>query len=276
MASSPDTTDVEDLADTILTFMHLCAEDDSHRLRVPLRDMDGAVPVAFGVAPRSATRHDFIALPNDGPPAVWPVDARAVFSADIGRHADTDRWPPGTLQFGRLRSISTAEARRLGATRFSPRMVMDEVVMARPDGKAVSAKVPASLMGGRWQNAALGAINAREVSEVIPATLGFALALRYEWTVWIGLGDGPRIRFMSDPLGAREVFRLRDLPPGRERRAALRHWVSAHTRDKRDDREAKAWVRRHMRGATDFDWNGMRCRIQPADFDVEQVAERRA
>jgi hypothetical protein len=273
MASDPQSTIVKDLADNILTFLYLCAEDGRHRLSVPLKNMDGAVPIAFGAAPRSATRHDLIVLPNDGAPALWPVDARVVFSADRGRHADTDFWPLGTLQFGRMRSITTAEARRLGATRFSPRMVMDEMVVAKPDGEAVSAKVPAALMGGIWQNAAPGTINAREVSEVIPAALGFALALRYEWTVWIGLGDGPRIRFLSDPLGAREVFRLRDLPPGRERRAALRHWVSAHTRAKRDDQDARAWVRRHMRGATDFDWNGMRCRIQPADFDVEQVAE---
>lgn len=270
-----DPTQVEDVADTILTFMHLCAEGGNHRLRVPLRDMDGAVPMAFGAAPRSALRHDFIVLPNYGPPAIWPVDARAVFLASIGRHAEGDAWPIGTLQFSRLRSIGTPEARRLGATRFSPRMVMDEMVVTKPDGEAVSAKVPAALIGGTWQNAAPGTINAREVADVVPVALGFALALRYEWTVWLGLGEGPRIRFLTDPLGAREVFRLRNLPAGRDRRAALRHWVAAHTRAKRADPEARAWVRRHLRGATDFDWNGLRCRIQPADFDVEQVGEGR-
>ena len=271
-----ESTEVENLADTILTFMHVCREDGRHPLRVSLRDMDGAVPIAFGATPRSATRHDFGVLPNHGAPAVWPVDAKFVHSPDCSRYAEVDRWPPGTLQFGRMRSIRTAEARLLGATRFSPRMVMDEMVVAKPDGTALSAKVPAALLGGVWQNAAPGTITGRDVSDVVPVALGFALSLRYEWTVWIGLGDGPRIRFLSDPLGAREVFRLRDLPPGRERRAALRHWVSAHTRARRDDQDAKAWVRRHMRGATDFVWNGLRCRIQPADFDVEQVAGGRA
>lgn len=92
--------------------------------------------------------------------------------------------------------------------------------------------------------------------------------------MWLGHNSGPRVRFLTDPLGAREVFRLRDIPPGRDRRAALRHWVSAHARKRHPDMdgEARTWVRRHLRGATDFTWNGLRCRVQPDEYELEQIA----
>lgn len=265
-------------ADNILAFLHLCEENGHHRLKVPLRLMDGATPL--GLVPdhaRSEDRPEFLIPVNDGTPAVWPVDVRFVQDANAGIDDPTDKWPDGTLQFHRVRTIATKEARSAGASIFSSRMIMDEVVSARPDGTAVSAKAPMAQLSGRWVNAAPKAIAGAPKDLAIPVALGLALAMRYEWSVWIGHNDGPRVRFLTDPVGAREAFRFRDLSPGKLRRTALRHWVAAHWRmQKRDSAADRAWVRQHLRGATDFTWDGMRCRIQPPDFDVEQIAQRSA
>lgn len=95
-----------------------------------------------------------------------------------------------------------------------------------------------------------------------------------EWSVLLGEPGLPRARFLTDPVGVREAFRLRDVPPGKARRAALRHWVSEHWRKKGRDSEAdRAWVREHLRGAEDFTWNGLRCRIEPSREDLRRNRE---
>lgn len=271
MTSSSD--DFDGMVERILTFLHLCEESKKHHLYVPLSSMDGAVPMALAEA-RSITSPEFMIPINDGKPALWPVDVRAVKDANLGIDNPIDQWPDGTLHFRRIRSIQTKEARAFGASVFSPFMVMDQSVFAKPDGAAQSALAPLSMVSGNWVNAAPKSIVGVLKDGSVPALLGFALALRYEWSVWIGYNEGPRVRFLTDPLGVREIFRLRDIPSGRDRRAALRHWVSAHARRRHPDMngEALAWVRRHMRGATDFTWNGLRCRIQPDAYELEQIA----
>jgi hypothetical protein len=100
-----------------------------------------------------------------------------------------------------------------------------------------------------------------------------AFVRRYDWTVSLGHGDGPCVRFDTDPIGAREVFRLRDIPEGASRRAALRHWVAEHWRKRRSDPAEEAKVRAHLRGATEFTWNGLRCKIKPSEYDAERAAK---
>lgn len=265
---------LEDRVNRVLTFLHLC-EDDRHRISVPLKSMDGAIPLLISgqeTDARSGAVNDFTVLLSPGPPGIWPIDVVSLQDAGEG-------FPEGSLQFNRTRSISAKEARLTGASLFAPRMLMEEVVGARPDGTTKSGKAPYAFLGGRWVMAAPHAIEGGSTSIVedraIRVALGLALSVRYEWTVWIGHGEGPRVRFLSDPLGAREVFRLRDLPAGRDRRAALRHWVSAHARKRRGaDAEAEQWIARHLRGATDFVWNGLRCRIEPPAYDVERLQKR--
>ena len=58
---------------------------------------------------------------------------------------------------------------------------------------------------------------------------------------------------------AKELFSLRDIQPGYQRRKALKHWVKSHNRHKpfksNDDKEIVE-VRRYLRGAESFDWMG--------------------
>jgi hypothetical protein len=91
---------------------------------------------------------------------------------------------------------------------------------------------------------------------------------RYDWRVSLGYIDGPTIAFVTDPLGAKEIFKLRDIPEGKKRRAALKNWVMEHWRKNRKD-EGEHQVRKHLRGAEKFTWNGIRCCIMPAQYDLE-------
>lgn len=262
---------IDNLVNNLLTFMHLC-EDDRGKIAVSIKSMDGAIPTMGDI--RSPREHKFLIPRNDGRPAIWPIDTKTIIASDGLNFAPEDRWPPGTMQFHRTRTITTKDARRLAASRFSSLMVMDEMVAAMPDGTTKSGGGPYAFHGGEWVPAAPLSIRYPENrGKVIQTSLGWALAVRYEWTIWLGYTAGPRIRFLSDPTGAREAFRLRDIPEGRVRRAALRNWVSSHWRQNRDDEENSSWVKKHLRGAVDFTWNGLRCKIQPPDFDIEELSK---
>lgn len=90
----------------------------------------------------------------------------------------------------------------------------------------------------------------------------------YDWSVEIGWSGMPTIAIPTDPIGAREIFRLRDLPPGKSRRAALHNWVSGHFRQVRQDPVEELKILPYLRGSLNFDWNGMQCRIHPSQYDL--------
>ena len=270
---------IERFTDKILQFFYLCEEKDKKNgLIVPLRNMDGAYVCCEDIDP--SVGDSGLRIPcNDGEPAIWPVNCPTVGLANRDHYSEVDRWPEGSLNFSRVHTIRPADARKVGASIFSHKMVADEMVICSPDGTAQSAWCPYAFMNGHWVAAAphriTGGRGKHDNEIAVQMNIGFALALRYEWTVWIGQSDLPRISFLTDPIGVREVFRLRDIPEGKARRAALRHWVQAHWRKRRKDEEAEIWIRRHFRGATDFTWNGLRCRVNPPAFDIEQVEKER-
>jgi hypothetical protein len=106
---------------------------------------------------------------------------------------------------------------------------------------------------------------------LIQGALGIQFARRYDWRVYLGWEGCLGITFVTTPVGAREVFKLRDIPNGRMRRAALKHWVREHYRKKINDPTETTKVIKHLRGAEEFLWNGLKCKIMPARFDLEQV-----
>lgn len=104
--------------------------------------------------------------------------------------------------------------------------------------------------------------------------IGAELTYRQHWRVSIGVDSSPSVCFPTDPIGIRDVFRLRDIPPGKSRRAALTHWVREHWRKKRDPSASDlSKVREHLRGASEFSWNGLRCRIVPSISDQERAVQ---
>jgi hypothetical protein len=104
----------------------------------------------------------------------------------------------------------------------------------------------------------------------INMALSTALTFFYEWRVELGYEGYPTLGFVTDAIGAQEVFRLRDLPNGASRRAALRHWVLQHWRHRHDDPEAHVKVRQHLRGTEHFHWNGLTCAIHVSQYDREK------
>jgi len=171
----------------------------------------------------------------------------------------------------RCREVDLSEVR--GRFRVMGRVVEYSWAMMYLGCEYMSGKSWAQRVGGKWRVW----LNREWVLEDewdinIKMSISMAFTRRYFWRVLIGYEGSPGISFSTDPSGVREVFRLRDIPEGRGRREALRHWVRDHWRRVRKDTGDTAHVRRHLRGAERFVWNGMRCEIYPSDFDVDQLA----
>jgi hypothetical protein len=255
--------------DDFLAVMHLC-EEDSHDLCVSLRNMDGAVPI--GVPTLKSRWEDLKLFTEVGEISEWPLNS--VMALPV---ATVNGFPTGDYVFERVRSIQTKEARAIGATLYSQKMIMHERIYCSSAGQATSGMAPFALFGKKWVLASnsIGAhLPPEGLNHTISLVSNLSLTMRYEWSVWIGFSSGPRVRFITDPTGAMHIFKLRDAAPGRARRSALRNWVVDHHRKKRSDPDAEILIRRHLRGETAFTWNGMRCLIQPPAFDTERLAER--
>jgi hypothetical protein len=97
---------------------------------------------------------------------------------------------------------------------------------------------------------------------------GATFEQHYYWYVDICYKDNIELSFVTSPGGAKEIFRLRDIPNGKERRVALRNWVAEHFRKSKIDPEESIKVRQHLRGGVEFDWNGLHIRIRPSEEDI--------
>jgi len=188
---------------------------------------------------------------------------------------DTENMDVNHFVVTRYRSVKPAEVR--GRVKlFMPEMV--ELTHGFFDTQIAHAETFQSIMGstgnGSWKSLTLGAFPDADkdalISQQIQVAIGVQFSRRYQWTVELSLGHLSSLLVPTDPIGAREVFKFRDIPSGRERRLALRHWVQEHYRQNRTKPEAEIKVREHMRGATEFSWQDLNCRIRPSQFDVER------
>jgi hypothetical protein len=102
--------------------------------------------------------------------------------------------------------------------------------------------------------------------------LGIAFTRYYEWTVTIGRPDGMKVLLVTDPIGARAAFKLREIPEVKTRRDALRNWVREHWRKNRPGHD-DIHVRQHLRGAQEFDWADLHCQITPSRYDIKKDEE---
>jgi hypothetical protein len=222
---------------------------------------------------------------NDMRELIWPIDIATVVKRD---------W--GGLEFCRMFTATPASLR--GRAKIVPaRAAWLASAAVEPDGKWFAQMSPVGLIGGKWvaldeglardaKFTPRGALEARahhdrdEVNDTCSITQSVALTERYSWHVAIGQTNGPRVLLPTNPHGCLELFKTRERRDG-ERRAALRHWVANHFRE-RGDREI-AYVRDHLRGSTAFDWQGFGCEIFVSEYDLEmnelfrlQAAEWRA
>jgi len=222
--------------------------------------------------------------PEDCSPLVeWPIDVAMV--RDVPDDDDDDSV---SFHVTRLRSVTPKDVRGM-VHRISPFMLRKDV-LAHDRGRLMTASGVVTYFGGQWIDADKRTIwdETREIPmasgpDKYATTMGglaIALALRhrYEWAVNVGWEQSPSIRIVTDPTGLKELFRLRDVPSSGDRREALMAWVSSHWRKTRADQDVETYVRKHLRGATKFEWKGLACEVVPSRYDMETrdklIAER--
>jgi hypothetical protein len=180
-----------------------------------------------------------------------------------------------------IREISKAQARALGAKRFYPGRTLEVAVADVVRGKIVEAIHSPAVARGRsvfsmLDGHELTRARGRSEEPLMIDLIANMLADRYEWRVRFRAAPGQlSATIPTDPVGAREAFKLRDLPEGRSRRTALRNWVRSHWRSKRPASDPEL-VQAHLRGETNFNWNGMECELLPSQFDRELEVARNA
>lgn len=112
-----------------------------------------------------------------------------------------------------------------------------------------------------------------ELNTQVGLAINMQFSARYDWRVLIAATKAaPRLALAVKPDNARRLFKARELPPGRERRAALRHWVTEHYRNLQA--VEPTGVRSHFRGAEAFDWSGLHCEIEPSEYDRDRVGQK--
>lgn len=189
----------------------------------------------------------------------------------------------------RGRSVTPAEVRGR-VDRVFPVMAETAVCLVFDSGKYASARGYLAFVNGRWVEADTGKSWSNNNSETghwqwsgpakkidgetelqgaVRACLGLQFSRRYEWVVELEGLSGTSIGFATDPIGAKEIFRLRGIPTGKDRRSALRNWVREHYRKRRNAPGEKSKVRAHLRGATEFVWGDLKCTIHPAQYDLD-------
>jgi hypothetical protein len=251
------------------------------------------------------SRSDCLFLPKDfGPMWVSPLlDNDTLFSAPEDVNSPDICWP---MRIGKL-SYSTSKefgreirfnywqtvdgANLRGKYKFVGRKNIGFYTgILAPDGEFLSAVEYAGWDGAKWRSCRRLRYNEAFIRNVrgagmapvqmfsdtgeddvgIQAALGqsIALTMRYEWGAQFSIPNSPKVIVPTTPRGILELFNDRDKPEDRDRRAALRHWVSQHIR--RAKTGSFKHVPAHLRGEMSFQWRGYDVTIKPSAFDVEQ------
>lgn len=209
------------------------------------------------------------------PQVLWPIDVGILGRRD-------------PLTFTNVRTVNPKSFRG-HIHRVSPYMV--EVLQGQYSEKIlVTARACMVWLGGRWVNAVdeinysnlkgdfipyrdiAGNIRAdNDGAEIIAVCLAQALRERYEWGVSFKQdNETPSIRLETDPTGIKDLFKFREINQGTDRRDHLINWVTEHWRKNRHDPDIEGYVRKHLRGNTCFQWEGLEVNILPSQFDIEQ------
>jgi len=105
------------------------------------------------------------------------------------------------------------------------------------------------------------------------ALMGLEYMAPENWFSVIKMPGSPSISLHTDPTGVKELWKIRDVPDGYNRRLALIHWVGAHWRKTRNDPDVEAYVRKHLRGAERCTCGDLIIDIVPSKSDRLKVEE---
>lgn len=226
------------------------------------------VPAAFDLDP-----DPLICTQTSAIAELWPIHTKVCFV------------PPDTAGTGALYRLDTVSPKQASGfvNRIMPRML-------RWAGVRIGGNQSASAMFSRYYgldtNGELVPITNGEKPVLKPSEdetmrllAGLQLNMEYAWQVRIRRNGYPlSLSFPTNPRGARKLLSLRDIPEGKQRRMALRHWVSEHTRrlpDTNDETDRETLVSQHLRGKIPFSWNDFQGEVIPAPYDLRQAENRR-
>jgi hypothetical protein len=213
----------------------------------------------------------------------WPIDQALVVHFEPNEKYEE----PENYMLSRLRSIEPEEARG-HAQYFVPKMARHTYAKVFMDGTWYTEDNYMGLINGKWALLDRGLRHKTyrggvaiiytpanttgirdDAHNAVSMALSIALTRRYSWHVALGnRADGPRILLATNPQGCLQFFKNRERDAGRSRRAALRHWVTRHYRDRAE--AGLGYVRDHLRGNTEFRWSDLACEIFVSAYDLEK------
>lgn len=266
----------------LLYYLELCQVTDrrmetfrpgkkSRRL-LPIRHFAKAEPLmnaaAYSLAGHDPDNpeNDKYLIPEDALPRDLSAPLDVCFLGHPGEDGEGD--PGDKFAAHRLIAIPPRRARGYVAGYFPQLIDYSVCWFTEMGGAATFRGLFGSKDGGKSWRWALKHGSGRAIQERLKDCIhiahGIAFTRELFWAVHLGfVGQPMTLRIPTDPVGASEVFRLRDIPEGKARRQALMHWVSAHSRQSRKDPNLEIQVRKHLRGGQEFVWNDLWCRIEP-------------
>lgn len=104
--------------------------------------------------------------------------------------------------------------------------------------------------------------------------LQLSLTYYYEWSCYIKeKPDSIGIRIPIHPSSSKDVFVMRNIPEGNQRKRAIVNFVKDHYRTIKgcDDNEKKILVKKHLRGELKFNWRGLEVHVTPSPYDIKKI-----
>ncbi len=255
--------------------------------RRSLMELDGAVPILSYLPPIDDDPENVLLPAADfRPTSLGNWGAKILQEVS---NADGTLNPNNFAGF-RFRSIHSREAR---TATWAPREFARHMVSAKIYGifeNGLYTEIPLFLghtghEGDEWRILRSASPRRKECDRylekhwdwdhLIRTSQSITFSRHFLWNALVGLEGHPRVSLCTDAVGAQELFRLRDVPSGATRRAALLHWVGEHWRRNRKDPALETQVRAHLRGATEFTWNGLYVKLTPSQADLNKAEELR-
>lgn len=265
---------IDNFCDDVLSYLELAehAKDIPNRHRVDLKGFKDALLLSDQFDPYGGLAiFDSSAQPRD---VNGEFDISSISHSTSGTDFSERDKQNHLFSIFRFRRISFKQARGL-VSKFYPVMAEYSGGCVLRNGHAVTGRHFYGHTAQGWEKITSGykrQIENKGWQERFGLAISMQFNRRYEWTASLSLTGGPSVCFITDPIGASEIFKLRDVEPGKLRRAAIKHWVREHWRKKRSDPNEETKVRKHLRGVQEFKWKGLHVRIKPSQFDAEENA----
>lgn len=219
---------------------------------------------------------------------IWPIDTG--FCTFISKVNPVNEQP--LLVAWKFKSIHPKDVRGR-VSRVSERMLSGHLFQMWDNNKYIIAPIVTCLVNGTWVDVLKikghndytdlsNAATAKRINKIIDNAVKivtlFQAKQNITWSVSIGVEGMPSFRIQTNPTGIRALFKERDKPENKNRRDALRNWVSQHWRANKINKDDEIFVRKHLRGATKFVWNGYECTVHvppPVIQENEDLANQR-